>query len=206
MDFEAEVSAGQRFEFGKNWQRYIATLDQAKLESAKTSLVKMLGDLRGKTFFDAGSGSGIFSLAAVQLGAIVHSIDYDPYSVECTRMLKERFSPQAIGSLNKDRYWIDLFGASRPLRCDLLLGVLHHTGDMWTALDNVAASVMSRASSGFQFTTTRGRRAASGSLVKRTYNKVRIAKALVLFVGFTFSVTRRLVGRYFQDAQSPLAL
>ena len=45
MDFGAEVSAAQRFEFRKNWQRYIATLDQAKLESAKTSLVKILGDL-----------------------------------------------------------------------------------------------------------------------------------------------------------------
>lgn len=58
--FEAEVSVGQRSEFCKSWQRCLATLDQAKREFAKTSLVKILGDPRGKTFFDAGSGSGTF--------------------------------------------------------------------------------------------------------------------------------------------------
>jgi hypothetical protein len=42
MGWEAEVSAGQRFEFGENWRRYLAALDEAKLKSAKASLVNML--------------------------------------------------------------------------------------------------------------------------------------------------------------------
>lgn len=199
MDFGTEVTTGRRFEFGKNWQRYIATLDQAKLESAKSSLVEILGDLRGKTFFDAGSGSGIFSLAAVQLGAIVHSIDYDLYSVECARMLKERFAPQGDWVIEQgsvlDRAFLERLGHFDVIYC---WGVLHHTGDMWTALDNVAASVKPRGQLWISIYNDQGKASRFWKLVKRTYNRGRIAKALVLFAGFTFFVTRGLVGDIFR--------
>lgn len=51
----------------------------------------MLGveSLQGKTFLDAGSGSGLFSLAAACLGATVHSFDFDPISVKCTERIKQ---------------------------------------------------------------------------------------------------------------------
>ena len=49
------------------------------------------GTLSGVSFLDIGSGSGLFSLAARRLGARVHSFDYDPQSVACTRELKRRF-------------------------------------------------------------------------------------------------------------------
>ena len=53
----------------------------------------MLGveSLAGKTFLDVGSGSGLFSLAARNLGAKVLSFDFDQSSVWCTAELKERF-------------------------------------------------------------------------------------------------------------------
>ena len=55
----------------------------------------MLGveSLVGKPFLDAGSGSGLFSLAARRLGADVFSFDYDPMSVKCTEELKHRYFP-----------------------------------------------------------------------------------------------------------------
>jgi 2-polyprenyl-6-hydroxyphenyl methylase/3-demethylubiquinone-9 3-methyltransferase len=194
MDFEAEVSAGQRFEFGKNWQGYIATLDQTKLESAKTSLAKMLGQLRGKTFLDAGSGSGIFSLAALQLGAIVHSIDYDPFSVQCTRMLKERFAPQSDWVIQRgsvlDRSFLEHLGRFDVIYC---WGVLHHTGDLWTALDNVARSVAPGGELWISIYNDQGMGSRFWKLVKLTFNKGRIAKALVVFIGFAFLVTRGLI-------------
>ena len=91
----AEVTAGRRFEFGKNWQRFLATLSERRIAEAERSLSEMLGvdDLAGTTFLDAGSGSGLFSLAARRLGARVTSFDYDPQSVACTNELKRRFFP-----------------------------------------------------------------------------------------------------------------
>src|SRR5687768_13784961 len=94
--FEEEVAAGQRFEFGKNWQRFLSVLDDERIAEAERSLREMLGleTLAGKTFLDVGSGSGLFSLAAMRLGAErVHSFDYDPQSVACTQELKRRYFP-----------------------------------------------------------------------------------------------------------------
>ena len=84
-----------RFEFGKNWKKFLQNLDETKIERAVDSLKEWLGteDLSGKTFLDIGSGSGLFSLSAKRMGATVHSFDYDINSVDCTRTLKERYYP-----------------------------------------------------------------------------------------------------------------
>jgi 2-polyprenyl-6-hydroxyphenyl methylase/3-demethylubiquinone-9 3-methyltransferase len=85
----------------------------------------------------------LFSLAARKLGARVHSFDYDPHSVNCTRELKRRYFPD-------DPQWTIDEGSAldndylRSLGTfDVVYswGVLHHTGDMWTALDNVVPLV-----------------------------------------------------------------
>ena len=95
--------------------------------------------LAGLTFLDIGSGSGLFSLAARQLGASVVSFDYDPQSVACTTELKYRY-------FNGDENWRILEGSVldpaflRSLGTFIsyiLRGVLHHTGAMWQALENV---------------------------------------------------------------------
>ncbi len=89
-----EVRQGRRFEFGDNWYRFLQNLKEEQIVSAETSLREMLeiSDLTGKKFLDAGSGSGLFSLAARRLGAQVHSFDYDPQSVACTKELRRRYS------------------------------------------------------------------------------------------------------------------
>ena len=55
-----------RFAFGKNWQSFIASIDDARIANSVASLRKMLGveSLAGKRFLDVGSGSGLSSLAA----------------------------------------------------------------------------------------------------------------------------------------------
>src|SRR6266536_3872581 len=90
-----EIARGQRFEFGRNWARFLSTLDDRKIEAATHSLEKTLGveSLDGKRFLDIGSGSGLFSLAARRLGARVHSFDYDLQSVACAAELRRRSFP-----------------------------------------------------------------------------------------------------------------
>lgn len=145
QNYAAEVTQGQRFEFGVNWARFLNVLDQNRIDEAVASLTAMLGvtDLKGKRFLDAGSGSGLFSLAARRLGASAHSFDYDPKSVACTLELKRRYFP------NDSEWTVE---EASVLDCDYLgglsqfdvvysWGVLHHTGAMWQALENVAGLV-----------------------------------------------------------------
>jgi 2-polyprenyl-3-methyl-5-hydroxy-6-metoxy-1,4-benzoquinol methylase len=136
---------GPRFEFGKNWSRFLSLVDESRVLQAERSLQEMLEAARldGRSFLDVGSGSGLFSLAARRLGARVHSFDYDRDAVRCTATLRERFFGDdplwkvEHGSI-LDRAYVQSLGA-----WDIVYswGVLHHTGAMWQALNHVAALV-----------------------------------------------------------------
>ena len=60
--YSGEIEAGQRFEFGKNWEHFLSRVDEARIWRAERSLREMLGidSLQGKTFLDIGCGSGAF--------------------------------------------------------------------------------------------------------------------------------------------------
>jgi 2-polyprenyl-6-hydroxyphenyl methylase/3-demethylubiquinone-9 3-methyltransferase len=134
-----------RFEFGKNWARFLRRLTPERIAIAEDSLKDMLAvaDLTDNTFLDVGCGSGLFSLAARRLGATTHSFDYDADSVACAVELKRRYFP------GDDRWTIERGSALddaylRSLSTyDVVYawGVLHHTGDMWRAIDLVARRV-----------------------------------------------------------------
>jgi SAM-dependent methyltransferase len=172
----AEVAQGQRFEFGKNWTWFLSTLTDAKIEEAVRSLQDMLEetDLKGARFLDIGSGSGLFSLAARRLGARVHSLDYDPYSVACTRELRRRYFPE-------DPEWIVESGSAldeayiRSLgRFEVVYswGVLHHTGQMWAALANAAIPVAEGGRLFIAIYNDQGTPSRRWTKVKRAYNKL----------------------------------
>jgi len=168
-----EVQSAQRFEFGKNWQRFLSVLDDRRIEAAETSLRAMFeaNRLDGKTFLDVGSGSGLFSLAAARLGARVHSFDYDPDSVACTRYLKTRYAPDASWVVEEgsvlDRQFLAGLG-----RFDLVYswGVLHHTGAMWTALENVATLVADGGQLAIAIYNDQGPISRRWTAIKRLYN------------------------------------
>jgi 2-polyprenyl-6-hydroxyphenyl methylase/3-demethylubiquinone-9 3-methyltransferase len=136
----SQVAAGERFEFGRNWSRFLVLLDEERIVRAEASLREMLevDSLQGKSFLDIGSGSGLFSLAARRLGATVRSFDFDPDSVACTTELRRRYFPGDDDWIVEeasvlDRAYLDSLG-----QFDVVYswGVLHHTGHMWEALEN----------------------------------------------------------------------
>lgn len=140
-----DVKRGERFEFGKNWQRYIKTLTPERIDAAELSLRSMLEikDLQGKSFLDIGSGSGLFSLAARRMGAQVHSFDYDPYSVGCTAELRQRYFPGDQNWRVEGGSVLDPNYLRSLQKFDVVYswGVLHHTGAIWQAIENAAGLV-----------------------------------------------------------------
>lgn len=139
----------QRFEFGKNWKRYLTRVGNEERTAARRSLQDKLSgiDPTDATFLDIGSGSGLFSCAAFDTGfSKVMSFDYDLDSVEATLSLK------AVAA-NNDERWTVLQGSVLDAAFMKSLGsfdvvyswgVLHHTGSMWEALANAAESVKPR--------------------------------------------------------------
>lgn len=136
------MNAEERFEFGENWQAFLATVDEQRIDSAVESLRRKLdrSTLTGQSFLDLGSGSGLFSLAAERLGARVLSIDYDETSVACTQELRRRFGRDGSDWQIRQGSVLDE-GLMRSLgEFDVVYswGVLHHTGDLAQALAQTA--------------------------------------------------------------------
>lgn len=130
------------FEFGANWKAYSAKIDRKRIDVAVEGVRKLLGELTGNTFLDIGSGSGLHSLAALELGAsFVTAIDLDENSVGTTRRLLTEFSPRQDWRAEIVSIFDATPGTLGTFDVVYSWGVLHHTGDMWRAIERAAALV-----------------------------------------------------------------
>ena len=130
------------FRFGENWASFSLAIDERKIALARKELAKLLqtDDLRGRSFLDIGSGSGLHSLAALQLGAShVTAIDIDPDSVATTAKLLAAAHPTKNWTVIEK----SVFETRDLGKFDIVYswGVLHHTGDMHKAIVAATACV-----------------------------------------------------------------
>ena len=183
-----------RFKFGANWQAFLSTVDEARIRKAEERIQELLGEasLAGRTFLDVGSGSGLMSLAARRLGATVYSFDYDEQSVACTRELRNRF-------FRDDPDWtvergdaLDSDYMAKLGQHDIAYswGVLHHTSNMWTGLQNICAVVKPNGLLYIALYNDQGNTSRRWLYIKRLYNELPQALRVVLL----WAATLRLWG------------
>lgn len=162
-----------RFRFGENWARFLSVVDEDRIAEATGRLSEALGNLQGKSFLDVGCGNGIHSLAALRLGASrIISFDYDQQSVECTLEIKRRYAPHSSWRIEQgsilDEAYVHSLG-----KFDVVYswGVLHHTGNMWKALDLVVLPASEKLL--IAIYNDQGWKSRFWKSYKRTYNRWR---------------------------------
>ena len=134
-----------RFAFGRNWGKFSRFINEERIVAAVENLRRLIDEegLEGKRFLDIGCGSGLSSLAAVRLGAVVYAFDYDPDSVTTSIFLRDKTAIQPSRWYIEQGSVIDADYMARLGEYDVVYswGVLHHTGSMWQAIDRAAAAV-----------------------------------------------------------------
>ncbi|HKA89900.1 MAG TPA: class I SAM-dependent methyltransferase [Haliangiales bacterium] len=177
-----QAESEKRFAFGRNWRRFLARLDDERIAEAERSLTAILGDVSGKRFLDVGCGSGLFSLCARRLGATVHSFDFDRDAVSCAEELRARYFPDDPRWTAEQGSILDDGLVERLGQFDVVYswGVLHHTGDLWRALENAARLVKPGGLVWIAIYNALGPVTQGWTAVKRAYVKGVVGRALVI--------------------------
>ena len=199
---------GARFAFGRNWERFAVGIDEPRVKSAVAALQGLLQEesLTGKRFLDAGCGSGLSALAAVELGAEVHSFDFDPTSVKTSERLRADRGCPAERWVIEEGSVLDAAYLERLGLFDIVYswGVLHHTGLMWTALERMADLVRPGGKLAIAIYNDQGGASRRWLAVKRLYvrSPAILQNLLIFAIGLFFET--RSVGIRLVRRQNPL--
>tara|TARA_A100000171_G_C2140533_1_gene155446 strand:+ start:18567 stop:19406 length:840 start_codon:yes stop_codon:yes gene_type:complete len=206
VDHEATIE--DRFEFGKNWLSFVQKLDDVRVQVAIDSLKEMLevDTLKGMKFLDIGSGSGLFSLAAVKLGAEVFSFDYDKNSVSCTRYLRDNYSSESQWKVEQgsvlDKEYLESLGDY-----DIVYswGVLHHTGSMYEALENAVIPLKNGGKLFIAIYNDEGAKSKAWKKLKRMYVQSKVLKGIILGLYTPYYILKNFLMDVLYLRQAPLA-
>lgn len=138
----SSMTVSPTFAFGENWDDFVRRhLSEERVALSVNHLLSFLGlaDLGGRSFLDVGCGSGLHSLAALRAGAArIVSFDIDPESLAATRRLREMNGAPVQWTVVQGSVLDATFMAALE-RADIVYawGSLHHTGAMWTAVEQV---------------------------------------------------------------------
>lgn len=202
-----------RFSFGANWSAYSKRLTARHVEEAAASIRGLLqvDDLRGRRVVDVGAGSGVFTAAALRLGAReVVALDRDPQCVDVIRANTERLLTPAerarLHVVHGDILAPDTL--PRP-GFDVVYawGSLHHTGRMWEAVAN-AASLCGPAGTFVVALYNRTPFYGVWRRVKRLYNQSPqlIRTTMVLSLAGPRAIVRAVTGRSPFDAERAMSV
>ena len=140
------LTTQHKFAFGRNWAQYARHITLTEVGQATDDLLQLVGvsGVEGKSFLDIGCGSGIHSLAALKAGAAyVRAVDVDEDSIATTRSLLQEKA--TAGNYDTGRLDILVPAGAVPgdRHYDVVYswGVLHHTGDLWRAVENAISYV-----------------------------------------------------------------
>lgn len=144
----------KQFDFGQNWADYSRNAaTPARVAQARAEFSALMGDiaLADRSFLDIGFGQGFSLLAARALGANAVGCDINPKCREVIARNRSLFPdagarpiPIEIGSILDDAV-VAALRRHEPSGSGFDVvhswGVLHHTGDMGTAVRNAASLV-----------------------------------------------------------------
>jgi 2-polyprenyl-3-methyl-5-hydroxy-6-metoxy-1,4-benzoquinol methylase len=136
----------QQFDFGQNWKNFSEKkLNKDRINQAKEDFTELVKDLNiiDKTFIDIGFGQGLGLLSSVVFGAKSVGVDINEKCNETLERNRDYFPelkniniPVIIGSILDESTLEKIKSKHKTYDIVHSWGVLHHTGKMWTAIDN----------------------------------------------------------------------
>ncbi len=178
-------TSNENFSFGKNWLSFLSMVNEERIQEAEKNIQKIPSSLKDKIFLDAGCGSGLFSLAAARLGARVISFDLDADCIQCAEHLKKTYASGANWTIQQGSV-LDLDFLKRLEPADIIYswGVLHHTGNMYKAFENLTKIMKPSGHLFISIYNDQGKMSQKWKKIKASYNKASYLKKMAL-LGYT---------------------